>query len=104
MSGIKYHEIIEGNLKATKDTSDFGGPNQWNLCVKDVNGYWEIEQRGQEIKYELRIGDEVKVNHTKTRGKTFIVVEIKRKKVIVEDVANRYARYNVALQLVERAK
>ena len=64
----------------------------------------EIEQRGQEIKYELRIGDEVKVNHTKTRGKTFIVVEIKRKKVIVEDVANRCARYNVALQLVERAK
>ena len=44
MSGIKYHEIIEGNLKATKDTSDFGGPNQWNLCVKDVNGYWESVQ------------------------------------------------------------
>ena len=64
----------------------------------------EIEQRGQEIKYELRIGDEVKVNHNKTIGKTFIVVEIKRKKVVVEDVANRYARYNVALQLVERAK
>ena len=64
----------------------------------------EIEQRGQEIKYELRIGDEVKVNHNKTRGKTFIVVEIKRKKVVVEDVANKYARYNVALQLVERAK
>ena len=64
----------------------------------------EIEQRGQEIKYDLRIGDEVKVNYNKTIGKTFIVVEIKRKKVVVEDVANRYARYNVALQLVERAK
>ncbi len=64
----------------------------------------EIEQRGQEIKYELRIGDKVKVNHNKTLGKTFIVVEIKRKKVVVEDVVNRYARYNVALQLVERAK
>ena len=64
----------------------------------------EIEQRGQEIKYELRIGDKVKVNHNKTIGKTFIIVEIKRKKVVVEDVANRYARYNVALQLVERAK
>lgn len=64
----------------------------------------EIEQRGQEIKYELSIGDKVKVNHNKTIGKTFIVVEIKRKKVVVEDVTNRYARYNVALQLVERAK
>ena len=44
MSGIKYQEIIEGNLKATKDTSDFGGPNQWNLCVKDVRGYWDSVQ------------------------------------------------------------
>ena len=44
MSGIKYHEIIEGNLKATKDTSDFGGPNMWNLNVKDVNGYWDSVQ------------------------------------------------------------
>ena len=62
----------------------------------------EIEQRGQEIKYELRIGDKVKVNHSRTVGMIFNVVEIKRKKAVVKTVDG--ARYNVALQLLERAE
>ena len=62
----------------------------------------EIEQRGQEIKYDLRIGDEVKVNHSRTAGMIFNVVEIKRKKAVVKTVDG--ARYNVALQLLEKAE
>jgi hypothetical protein len=47
MSNIKYQEIIEGNLKAEKCTSDFGGPNMWNLCVRTNHGprtWWESVQ------------------------------------------------------------
>ena len=62
----------------------------------------EIEQRGQEIKYELRIGDKVKVNHSRTAGMIFNVIEIKRKKAVVKTVDG--ARYNVALQLLEKAE
>lgn len=41
---IKWIEIIEGNLKAVKDTDDFGGCNMWNLYIKTRNGYWESVQ------------------------------------------------------------
>ena len=41
---IKYQEIIEGNLKAVKDTSAFGGPNMWKLHVKKVNGWYDSVQ------------------------------------------------------------
>ena len=34
-------EIIEGNLKAIKCLSDFGGPNMWDLYIKTVHGYYE---------------------------------------------------------------
>lgn len=37
---IQPFEIIEGNLRATKDTSNFGGPNMWRLHIKTTNGYW----------------------------------------------------------------
>jgi hypothetical protein len=37
---IEYQEVIEGNLKAVKDTSDFGGPNMWKLHVRKNNGYY----------------------------------------------------------------
>ena len=37
---IKPFEVIEGNLKAVKDTSDFGGPNMWRLHIKETSGYW----------------------------------------------------------------
>jgi hypothetical protein len=37
---IKHYEVVEGNLKAVKDTSDFGGPNQWRLHVKETGGFW----------------------------------------------------------------
>ena len=62
----------------------------------------EIEYRAQEIKYELRIGDKVKVNHNRTVGMIFNVVEIKRKKAVVATLDG--SRYNVALQLVEKAQ
>ena len=41
---IQNYEIIEGNLKAEKDTGDFGGPNQWRLYVKTNQGQWESVQ------------------------------------------------------------
>jgi len=41
---IKSHSVIEGNLRADKCLSDFGGPNQWDLYVKTVEGYWENVQ------------------------------------------------------------
>lgn len=41
---IQNYEIIEGNLKAEKDTGDFGGPNQWRLYVKTNQGRWESVQ------------------------------------------------------------
>lgn len=44
MSNIYKHQIIEGNLRADKDTSDFGGPNMWRLYIKDKNGRWEDVQ------------------------------------------------------------
>jgi len=37
---IKHYEVVEGNLKAVKDTSDFGGPNMWHLHVKETGGFW----------------------------------------------------------------
>jgi hypothetical protein len=44
MNGIKPEAIQEGNLAAVKCTSDFGGPNQWNLKIKTSMGYWEDVQ------------------------------------------------------------
>jgi hypothetical protein len=35
-SGIEYFEVVEGNIKAEKCTGDFGGPNMWKLCIKNV--------------------------------------------------------------------
>jgi len=44
MSKIEYCEIVEGNLKAEKDTNDFGGPNMWRLHIKNRDGRWESVQ------------------------------------------------------------
>lgn len=38
---IEPFDITEGNLRATKDTSTFGGPNMWRLHIKSRDGYWE---------------------------------------------------------------
>jgi hypothetical protein len=38
---MKQIEIVEGNLKAIKCSSDFGGPNMWDLYIKNVYGYYE---------------------------------------------------------------
>ena len=43
-NGIKPEVIQEGILGAVKCTSDFGGPNMWNLHIKTANGYWEEVQ------------------------------------------------------------
>lgn len=37
-NGIERCIIEEGNLKAIKDTGDFGGPNMWTLYIKDTDG------------------------------------------------------------------
>jgi hypothetical protein len=44
MSKIEKHVIEEGNLRAVKDTSDFGGPNHWELQVKDTDGWFRDVQ------------------------------------------------------------
>jgi hypothetical protein len=44
MNKIKDFEVIEGNIKAVKDTGDFGGPNMWNLHVKNTDGWWQSVQ------------------------------------------------------------
>jgi hypothetical protein len=44
MTGIKPSTIVEGNLKAEKCLGNFGGPNQWDLYVKTVEGYWDRVQ------------------------------------------------------------
>ena len=64
----------------------------------------EINNRADDMRYTLNRGDKVIVNHRKTMGKKFVVVEIKRKKAVLEDITNRYSRYNVSLSLIERAK
>jgi len=43
-NGISNFVVEEGNLGATKDMSDFGGPNQWKLLVKTAEGRWEDVQ------------------------------------------------------------
>jgi len=43
-NGIEYFEVIEGNLKAEKCTGGFGGPNMWNLCVKNNRGWYKQVQ------------------------------------------------------------
>jgi hypothetical protein len=38
---ITPFEVIEGNLRALKDISDFGGMNMWDLHIKTTNGDWD---------------------------------------------------------------
>lgn len=37
---IKHFDVTEGNLRAVKDTSDFGGPNMWRLHIQTTLGSW----------------------------------------------------------------
>ena len=62
----------------------------------------EIEYRAEDVKYDLRPGTKVKINHKKTIGRIFTVVEVKRKKAVVTDVNG--ARYNVSMPLIEIVK
>lgn len=71
MKGIKYEEIVEGNLKVTKDISDFGGPNMWRLNILTTQGFWEEVQwvnvyKAQKFfKVKLTVyNDESKVQYT----------------------------------------
>jgi len=43
-NGIESQVIEEGNLRAVKDTGDFGGPNMWQLFVKDTTGWFRHVQ------------------------------------------------------------
>lgn len=40
MSRIQDYEVIEGILKAERDTTDFCGPNMWKLYLRDNEGDW----------------------------------------------------------------
>lgn len=40
MSYIHNHQIVEGNLKAEKDTEDFCGPNMWRMYLRCKEGRW----------------------------------------------------------------
>ena len=51
-NGIKACAIEEGNLAVIKDSDDFGGPNQWQLYIKNINGYWEDVQWGHVNKFQ----------------------------------------------------
>lgn len=51
-NGIKACTIEEGNLAVIKCSDDFGGPNQWTLYIKDVNGRWEDIQWGHASKFQ----------------------------------------------------
>jgi hypothetical protein len=62
----------------------------------------EIADRAIEVKYELSVGTKVKINHKKTLGQIFTVVDVKRKKAIVR--SDNGGRYNVALSLIEVVK
>lgn len=62
----------------------------------------EIEDRALDVKYELSVGTKVKINHKKTIGRIFTVVDVKRKKAVVTDVNG--ARYNVSMPLIEIVK
>ena len=62
----------------------------------------EIANRAMEVKYELSVGTKVRINHKKTIGQIFTVVDVKRKKAIVR--SDNGGRYNVALSLVEVVK
>jgi hypothetical protein len=51
-NGIKACTIEEGNLGAVKCSDDFGGPNQWRLYIRDVEGRWEDIQWGHVSKFQ----------------------------------------------------
>ena len=55
---------------------------------------------GFETKQQLRIGDNVKVNHPKLAGKQLRVEKINRTKCVVK-VLNGYGTYNVPMEMVE---
>ena len=61
----------------------------------------EIEYRAEDVKYDLRPGTKVKINHKKTIGQLFTVVDVKRKKAILQGASGRF---NVALSLIEVIK
>ncbi len=61
----------------------------------------EIEHKALDVKDELRVGTKVKINHKKTIGQIFTVVDVKRKKALLQNGVNFY---NVALSLIEVIK
>jgi hypothetical protein len=61
----------------------------------------EINNKAEVVKYDLSVGTKVRINHKKTIGQIFTVVNVKRKKAILQGASGRY---NVALSLIEVIK
>jgi hypothetical protein len=61
----------------------------------------EINNKAEVVKYDLSVGTKVRINHKKTIGQIFTVVDVKRKKAILQGASGRY---NVALPLIEVIK
>ena len=61
----------------------------------------EINNKAEVVKYDLSVGTKVRINHKKTIGQIFTVVNVKRKKAILQGASGRY---NVALPLIEVIK
>lgn len=61
----------------------------------------EINNKAEVVKYDLSVGTKVRINHKKTIGQIFTIVNVKRKKASVQG-AN--GRYTVPFQLIEVIK
>lgn len=59
----------------------------------------------EEIKDQLNVGSKVTVNHPRTAYDTFIITEIRRKRVSVKSLNSQYGKsFNVPIDLVALAK
>jgi hypothetical protein len=62
----------------------------------------EINNKAEVVKYDLSVGTKVRINHKKTIGQIFTIVNVKRKKASVQGANGRY--YTVPFQLIEVIK
>ena len=60
----------------------------------------ELEKRVNNLANSLVEGQKVKINHTKTRGKVYVISKINRKKAIVIEQGG-YMKYTVPFGLLE---
>lgn len=62
----------------------------------------EINNKAEVVKYDLSVGTKVRINHKKTIGQIFTIVNVKRKKASVQGANGHY--YTVPFQLIEVIK